>query len=324
MLISFPYSLPPKSWHRQLLLMISCGLVLVFILNGKRVSGSLTTPLMVYPELTDQHEGEFSVLTYNIAGLPQLISSAKSPRAASIRTIGKRISDFDIVNVQEDFNYNEDLYAENTHPYRTISMGGVPFSDGLSTLSKYPIVASKRIPWTDCSGADCLTPKGFSYTRIQLAKQVYLDVYNVHATAQNNPTAVAMRNKNLAQFTAFLQTNSPCNALLIMGDFNANYAFAGDQIGDFMQQSSLFDSWVLLQNKGYLAALAENFQAPAALGITDAVESIDKIYFRNSDELILHPADYLVQKGLFVTESGIPLSDHCAISLRLKWKLVNP
>ncbi|MGH2624004.1 MAG: hypothetical protein ACRDE7_10080, partial [Sphingobacterium sp.] len=143
--ISFPYSKNAKTWHRRLLIVISCALVFIFVLDWKQVNGSLAKPVVDYPVLTDESEGEFSVLTYNIAGLPQLISSAKSPRSASIRTIGKRISDFDIVNVQEDFNYNLDLYAENTHPYRTISMGGVPFSDGLSTLSNYPIVASERV-----------------------------------------------------------------------------------------------------------------------------------------------------------------------------------
>src|SRR5690606_29159488 len=126
----------------------------------------------------------------------------------------------------------------------------------------------------------------------------------------------------LAQFSEFLQSNSACKAVLIMGDFNANYAFSADKIADFMHQAALLDSWVLLKNKGSLPKLMENFQAPSALQITDAMESIDKIYFRNSDELLLQPEDYLVQKDLFVNPSGVPLSDHCAISLTLKWKLL--
>ena len=323
MLINLPYPQKSKAWHFRFVGLLSILFSLLFLLSYKQSKGSRTVPLATYPELARTSSGELSLLTYNIAGLPQLISSAETPRASSIRTIGERVNSFDIVNVQEDFNYNSDLYASNLHVYRTQAMGGVPFGDGLSTLSKYPIMESQRVAWNDCSGSDCLTPKGFSFARIQIAQDVFLDVYNVHATAQDNQQAVQARKKNLAQLAAFIKENSSCEPLLIMGDFNAHYAFTADNIREFQKEVDLIDSWVLLRNQGRLPEKQENFVAQHALKVTDDCESIDKIYFRNSDDIIFKPKDYQVQHDLFSTDSGIPLSDHCAISLKLEWELTD-
>ncbi|MFE0647286.1 jacalin-like lectin [Streptomyces sp. NPDC059534] len=54
------------------------------------------------------------VLTYNVAGLPDSISSAPTPREPATTEIGRRIEAYDIVHVQEDFNYHARLYAADT------------------------------------------------------------------------------------------------------------------------------------------------------------------------------------------------------------------
>ncbi|WP_185210546.1 endonuclease/exonuclease/phosphatase family protein [Sphingobacterium mizutaii] len=321
MLINLPYPQKSKAWHFRFIVLMSIIFSLVFMFSYKRSNGSKAMPLLNYPELEHRSSGELSLLTYNIAGLPQLISSAGTPRAASIRTIGERINRFDIVNVQEDFNYNFELYASNLHLFRTVSMGTVPFGDGLSTLSKYPIKDSERISWKDCSGSDCLTPKGFSYARLEIAKDVFLDVYNIHATAQDNRSAVVARKKNLEQFANYIKEKSAGQPLLIMGDFNAHYAFAEDNVRTFQKEMDLVDTWVFLRNQGRLPEHEENFIAQHALTVTDDCESIDKIYFRNSKQLIFKPKNYQVQHELFSTDTGEPLSDHCAISLKLEWEL---
>ncbi|VTP92570.1 endonuclease/exonuclease/phosphatase family protein [Sphingobacterium daejeonense] len=323
MLINLPYPQKSKAWHFRFLMLLSVFFSLIFLFSYKKSNGSKANLFVEHPALEDRSSGELSLLTYNIAGLPAIISSAETPRASSIREIGERINRFDIVNVQEDFNYNAELYSFNLHPYRTQTMGTVPFGDGLSTLSKFPIMESQRIAWSDCSGSDCFTPKGFSYTRIQIAKDVFLDVYNIHATAQDNKNAVAARKKNLKQLAAFIHENSECQPLLIMGDFNAHYAFVEDNVRDFQKEIHVFDSWTLLRNKGLVPEHQEDFVASHALNVTDDCESIDKIYFRNSDQIIFTPKNYQVQHDLFSTDSGQPLSDHCAISLNLEWELTN-
>lgn len=69
--------------------------------------------------------GTFNVLTYNVAGLPEGLSSGKP--ATNTPLISPRLGAYDIVNVQEDFNYHAALYAGDNHPYRTATSGGVPF-----------------------------------------------------------------------------------------------------------------------------------------------------------------------------------------------------
>jgi hypothetical protein len=116
--------------------------------------------------------------------LPGIISSAITGRSRSIAEIGKKIN-FDIVNVQEDFNYNRSLYwGGNSHPYRTKTKGRVPFGDGLNTLSHFPMTDVVRVPWKQRTGADFLTPKGFTLVQIEIVPEVWLDVYNAHANAQ--------------------------------------------------------------------------------------------------------------------------------------------
>jgi len=323
MQINLTYPQKSRAWHLRLIGLLTIVFSLIFIFSYKQSRGSKSNNILNYPVLERLESGKISVLTYNIAGLPELISSAETPRSSSIRTIGQRINPFDIVNVQEDFNYNTELYSSNSHRYRTHTKGGVPFGDGLSTLSKFPIMHSSRVAWKDCSGSDCLTPKGFSYTRIQITKDVFLDVYNVHATAQDNKDAVRARKNNLDQLAMFILEKSKGEALLVMGDFNAHYAFIEDNVRDFQEKTNLTDSWIVLRNQGKLPDHKHDFSAQHALKVTNDCESIDKIYFRNSDQLIFNPQDYQVQHELFSTDKGQPLSDHCAISLNLEWELTN-
>lgn len=306
---------------RKIVILAVCafgGLTLGFKLKPRK---QLKLMNMVDAEMPEKSQGSLRLLTYNIAGLPELLSSAVTERSSSIAVIGERINPFDIVNVQEDFNYNKFLYSKNTHAYRTENMGGVPFGDGLSTLSKYPIVDFERVSWSACHGTDCLTPKGFTFARIQLAKSVFVDVYNVHATAQDDFEATVARRKNLDQLKAYISEHSAGRPLLLMGDFNAHYSFALDNVTSFRQELGLTDAWVALKNQGRVPENQANFVAQAALELTDTCEGIDKIYYRNSSQLIFKANDYKVHKELFRNSAGQDLSDHCAVSLQLDWIL---
>jgi hypothetical protein len=94
--------------------------------------------------------GTFSVLTYNIAGLPLGLGDGDPEENTPI--IGRRISPYDVVHVQEDFNYHAALYANNTHPHRTPTSGGVLFGDGLNTLSNFRTRTSPGTTGTPATG----------------------------------------------------------------------------------------------------------------------------------------------------------------------------
>lgn len=316
-------NIPNKTWwYYPLIILLGILIVIWYAVNMKRAKAKNFYIGSNKHELSDSRQGELHLLTYNVAGLPEPLSSAKLPRAKSIRTIGQRLGDFDIINVQEDFNYNTSLYQFNQHPFRTETKGKVPFGDGLNTLSKYPILELYRIPWRDCSGTDCMTPKGFAHMRIQLAKEVIIDVYNLHANSHTRRCAVEARKKNMQQLANYINQHSEGRPLLIMGDFNAHYSFVGDNMHDFKRQTQAVDPWVDFFLEGVIPEPLAEFMIPKKLEITNDIESIDKILYRNGTNLKFTPKFYTIEDKLFASESGQHLSDHLAVSLRMGWEYV--
>jgi hypothetical protein len=156
----------PVQRKLQNLVVLSLFLFVFLWTSTASTSGSTVNPHVLPESWNIADSGKFSVITYNVAGLPGLISSAVTKRSTSIAQIGVLLNKFDIAHVQEDFNYNKHLYQDNAHAFRTSTKGKVPFGDGLNTLSRYPIHNVRRIAWKDCTGADCFTPKGFSYSSV--------------------------------------------------------------------------------------------------------------------------------------------------------------
>lgn len=266
--------------------------------------------------------GTFSVLTYNIAGLPEIISSAKTKRAPSIAQIGKRLNRFDIVHVQEDFNYNDFLYYHgNLHAFRTQTKGGVPFGDGLNTLSKYPVHSVRRIPWNNCTGADCLTPKGFTYSRLEIAAGTFIDLYNVHANAYNHESAAAARRDNIKQLSNYIRENSEGEAVILMGDLNAHYTYQYDNVNQLLNINHLKDAWLVLLKHNRLPILVTTLPDSDILSLNSTSESIDKILYRSSEKIKLSVSDYNLERQLFNDQNGSPLSDHHPVSLKFVWTL---
>ncbi len=268
------------------------------------------------------HKGRFSAVSYNIAGLPQVISSAITPRPSSIALIGKKLNAFDIAHVQEDFNYNRQLYSEgNEHPFRTQPKGGVPFGDGLNTLSRFPIHELHRIPWTACSGADCLTPKGFTYSKIEVTKGIFIDFYNVHANAADDPGAIAARQKNILQLSEYIDKHSEGQAVIVMGDLNARFAYEHDRLRQLLEQHGLTDVWMQLKGDNKWPAF-EAITKKNIMETDDTAESIDKILYRSSKQLKLIPDNYRIDKEFFTSEDALPLSDHWPVSVEFTWELL--
>lgn len=296
-----------------------CFLLAVFILNKRRLIA------FYYPNdfpLNNHKEGSLRLLTYNVAGLPEKISSAKAPRYESMLQIGAAINEYDIVNVQEDFNYNIQLYSKNTHTYKTAHRGKAIWGDGLNTFSKFPILEFKRVAWKKCNGSDCLTPKGFSLARMSIAKGVIIDVYNVHATAANSLSAAKARGRNLLQLAEYILEYSADRPLLVMGDFNAHYQYNLDNMLELLKLTQLQDIWVETQLNGKYPDVQDNFEFISDLDCTDELESIDKILYRNSAHLVFKPLQFKMEQDNFKNNKGMHLSDHLAVMAEIAWKNV--
>ncbi|CAE6377929.1 unnamed protein product [Rhizoctonia solani] len=229
--------------------------------------------------------GTFSVLSYNVAGLPELLSSGNP--ATNTPLLAPKLAPYGIVNVQEDFNYHAALYAGDKHVYRTATSGGVPFGSGLNTLSNYPFIDLQRVTWSKCAvgSGDCLTPKGFTLLRARLDTGVYVDIYNLHTDAGSESADITARNANIAQVISYINTNSVGNAVVVYGDTNARYNRAGDGIRQFATAG--FTDLI----RGSSGVPAEGSSALVCpdngAGVTNACETVDKILYRSGPALSL-------------------------------------
>jgi hypothetical protein len=277
----------------------------------------------VAPSASAADSGALAVLSYNVAGLPEGLSSAPTPRASSTTAIGQRLSQYDIVHVQEDFNYHANLYAADTHPYRTPTSGGAGIGSGLNTLSGYSYDTDdfERVRWDSCQidSGDCLTPKGFTFMRERLSEGVYLDLYNLHTNAGTNPGDQASRASNLSQLTAFIRTHSAGNAVVVMGDTNTRYTRTADTISAFAQDNGLTDAWVQLERGGSPPAAGSPALVCDPTAITDGCEVVDKVLYRGSTLISLTATSYHNEHAAFLDPAGAMLSDHDPISVRFDW-----
>ena len=109
-------------------------------------------------------QGRFTLLTYNVAGLPQLVSP--SWPAVNVPLISPLLNLYDVALVQEDFSYHAELERHANHPYRTESMRQslALMPDGLNQFSRFPIAWTHRVRWNKCNGyfddaSDCLAER---------------------------------------------------------------------------------------------------------------------------------------------------------------------
>ncbi|MFE4574701.1 jacalin-like lectin [Streptomyces chartreusis] len=282
----------------------------------RRLIGTLTAAALALTGLTATAatpataatSGSFNVLTYNIAGLP--LGLGDSDPETNTPLIGQRLGPYDIVNVQEDFNYHASLYANDTHPYRTATSGGAAFGDGLNTLSDHPFEDFERVRWNDCTGTNCLTPKGFTLARVRLAEGVFVDLYNVHTNADSDDAALAARRANVEQLSDFIRANSAGNAVIVMGDTNTRYTRTGDNIRTLVAENGLTDAWVQLVKGGTPPAAGGDALLCDATAPANDCEVVDKVLYRGSELLSLNATRYNDDWAKFLREDGKHLSDH--------------
>jgi len=250
-------------------------------------------------------EGEFSLLTYNVAGLPEFIS--KSNPEEFIPQISPLLNGYDLVLVQEDFAYHPELSGAAEHPYQTPPLfdepDQVPMGDGLNRFSVFPLGPLHRLQWPGCNGdfdcaSDCLATKGFSFARVELHPGVTVDVYNLHGEAGGCPADVPIRLVGYRRLVEYIRTYSAGRPVLVGGDFNLRWTDPED---------------------------VEPLQMLVDAGLTEACEAldcgdehIDKVFFRSGEGLQLEPLTWAVPPQ-FVDPSGEDLSDHEPVAVRFAW-----
>ena len=253
----------------------------------------------VYPE----SEASFSVLTYNVAGLPSWIS--KSDPARNTPIMSSLLNQFDLVLVQEDFFYHEELSRESEHTYvsEPLVMGlRTILGDGLNRFSSIALRDLTRHPWSDCHGyltaaSDCLTAKGFSVGRHKLTENQELHVYNIHLDSGRGEPDRQTRKAQLQQLVQSLRLYSSEHAVIVAGDTNL-HENNEDLFQAFLEETNLVDTCRRLD--------------------CDSPERIDRVMYRNSGSLELEPTGYRVDSQ-FVRSDGTDCSDHKPVVVDFAW-----
>lgn len=249
--------------------------------------------------------GVLRVLTYNVAGLPEMLSGSNP--ATNNLLASPLFNDYDLVLAQEDFAYHDELVHWARHAYRLTPMYPVEtlFGDGLCALSVYPLEHDQRVRWVACSGyfsddSDCFGEKGFSRASALLGSGVSVQVYNLHADAGASDEDVKARRRGFRQLASFIERNSAVDAMIVAGD--TNLAIENDPrdratLEEFAKETGVLD-----------ACAATRCLRP----------EVDRILYRGSAKLSLRATRYF-EDHRFVDAEGRSLSDHNAVAVEFEW-----
>jgi hypothetical protein len=247
-------------------------------------------------------EGQLTILTYNVAALPQFISG--SDPILNIPQISPLLNLYDLVLVQEDFAYQQALRADAEHPYQSepLEPNGINLGDGLNCFSVFPFSGFERHAWQACNGVydqanDCLTDKGFAVGLHALALGVEVDVYNAHFDAGGSEGDHEAREAQTEQLLAMIASRSAGRAVIVAGDTN-------------MGESSEYILQTLLTGASLVDACRE-------LSCGEE-QRIDRVMYRSSASVELAATAWQLDPR-FVDGDGEPLSDHEAVGVSMSW-----
>ena len=305
-----------------------------------------------------QQTEQFSIATLNIDGLPQKILvfnvNAEGPGSPGTVRIGKYLmkKDYDLMFLQEDFNYHEELSIVMEDNYRFDTWSGdvgldghkVDFlhlqnqrfeCDGLMACWKngHNVSARQRTAWTDGFGKfshnnDLLATKGFRRYEVTLANGKQIVVYDVHMDAEDNldteegkagPDRAARQNQR-KQLRDEILNRLDDRPVIVLGDFNTFY-YRDKAKEDFIDainasgKATIADVWVELQNKGKFPDYQEDNRVRDDREEEHGGESLDKILYINptSASISLKPLSYSRDMDGF-KHNGKALGDHFPVA----------
>ncbi|MCD7774488.1 MAG: hypothetical protein LUG85_07740 [Clostridiales bacterium] len=307
--------------------------------------------------------GSFSILNYNVAGLPIPSSLAEDGKDAFADSflIGAAINalDYDIVAVQEDFNY--DVYLRDqltiydnvlssssviTERHQTDHSGGVPLGDGLNIFSKYALYNDNRVAWEETSGittdgSDELIPKGLLVVTIELEEGYYLDLYDIHIDAYSGEGSVAARRAEFTQLAEYIMKHSVYDettgtydhAVIVTGDFNASIYLEDEEYGDclvenLLEAAHLNDAWAVQT----IDAIEEDpsdysayYEYAEVTSLTEDqawghYDSVERFCYADGNGIDLSLDDFYYFE--ICDDTGRSLSDHYAASATFSYEII--
>ena len=306
-----------------------------------------------------QEAETFSIATLNVDGLPQKILVAKvnpdGPSGGGSVRIGRYLQKrgYDMVFMQEDFNYHEELTVPLEDDYQMDSWTGdlgvegrqIDFlhlqnhrfeCDGLMGVWKSGITLTSvsRTPWKANFGKfshalDEMVTKGFRCYDLTLPSGLQIVVYNMHMDAGD--TADEREGKDSLDRDARLKqwnqlrddilTRLDTRPVIVVGDLNSYYC--RDQIKsnfideiDATGRAKVYDAWVELQNGGKYPDPVDGIVCCETDGnILESGEVLDKVLYINpTSGTEIHAVSYKLDTTDYLHD-GKMLGDHYPVSV---------
>lgn len=299
---------------------------IIAIFTAVVMAMSATATVTASAEEATPKTGELKLITQNVAGLPIPSMFSDDGKVVPIDTkeIGRQLNenDFDILGVQEDFNFHFLLSSQIDRPYKTFTMGGIPAGDGLNIYSKYPIYNVERHKWDKLYGVfdglqDELTPKGYIHCLIELSDDVYIDYYVLHMDAGGDPGSVEARHDNYRQLMEDIQNRDNTNrAMILCGDFNSQInKNSADQLYPlFIKPLDLKDCFAEF-------ALDGNYDLSEYHGSWKEWDSIDRFMYKDGTGVDLEVTDFGYKQ--YQDEKGHDLSDHSSAYATISYSITD-
>ena len=256
-------------------------------------------------------EGELTVLSYNVHGLPEAITGDDT--SGRMLDIAPRLAAWDILGLQEDWDASNhsSLIAQVDHETRLWFdevLDDRFYGAGLSVLARYPVVEQMQVHYSTCFGitdgaSDCLASKGFQVLRLDLGGPT-VDVYNTHFEAGGGTEDNAARAVQVSEVLSALQEWSAGEAVVFTGDFNLRWSDPEDA--------------PLLEQLADEGGLVDSCEAVAC----EETDHIDRVFYRSGENVEIDAISWSNRSGEFLDSNGIDLSDHPPISAKLAWQLV--
>lgn len=334
----------------------------------KQIFGMVVAAMMVTVNVNAQDTGTFSIATLNVDGLPQKILVAKvnadGPGGGGSVRIGRYLQKrgYDMVFMQEDFNYHEELTVPMEDDYQMDAWSGnvdvdghqIDFlhlqnhrfeCDGLmgAWQKNIQLTSASRTPWTASFGKfshalDEMVTKGFRRYELTLPDGLQIVVYNMHMDAGD--TADEREGKDLHDRDArLMQWNQlrddilsrlDTRPVIVVGDLNSYYC--RDQIkSNFIDvieatgRATVQDAWVELQNGGKYPDPVDGIVCCETDGnILESGEVLDKVLYINpTGGTGIHAVSYRLDTEGY-RHDGKMLGDHYPVSVTFQSGSGNP
>ena len=303
---------------------------------------SLILSIFVCPTAAGQDaDGQFSIATLNVDGLPQKILvvkvNADGPGNGGTARIGKYLlkKGYDLLMLQEDFNYHDVLSVMLEDDYKMDEWSGdvgveertIDYlhlqshrfeCDGLMALWKNDLTVTPvaRTPWQQNFGKfshalDEMVTKGFRRYEVTLRSGDRIVVYNMHMDAsddkdeaeQKDTKDKAARMAQWAQLKDDVMQHLDTRPVIVVGDMNSLYS--RDDV------KSVFIDAI---NESGRATVADVFLELNKQG----EETLDKILYINPVMgTKIQPVAFSLDKDGYQNE-GKPLGDHYPVAATFK------